>query len=448
MMSSSSWSPLFRDTDDGSSQEPRPATISAIVAIAEALEVPRDDLGDSRPPSQSVDLVDGSAGVALLFAYLSLASRRVPELGDPERWAEAASAQLDHAIEGAGSLPLSPELAAGLTGVAWSMAHVAAVLGFEAEIPESLDAGLVGLVASRPWRGDLDLVSGLVGLGVYFLERLPHPLAERGLLEIVERLSERAHRDADGIAWHTPARVLPEPKRQQFPAGYFDLGVAHGLAGVISFLAGAHAAGVAPHASRELLEGAVAWLLARRRETTHENGLPWAHVPGLAPRPARSAWCYGDPGIGVVLLRAGGGCGREDWAAQGHELVRAAAKRAPSITGVVDAGLCHGSAGLLHMLHRAQRAAPDPEIRQAMDAWLRWTLTDPVRGGPEPVPGLRARVHRRGEPAWVEERGLLNGAAGVGLALLATVSDVAPAWDRVLLLSGREQAPAVEEVER
>jgi hypothetical protein len=32
--------------------------------------------------------------------------------------------------------------------------------------------------------------------------------------------------------------------------------------------------------------------------------------------------------------------------------------------------------------------------------------------------------------------GFLTGAAGVGLALLAAISDVEPEWDRVLLLSG------------
>ena len=35
----------------------------------------------------------------------------------------------------------------------------------------------------------------------------------------------------------------------------------------------------------------------------------------------------------------------------------------------------------------------------------------------------------------MSEPGFLTGAAGIALALLAAVSDVEPAWDRVLLVS-------------
>jgi hypothetical protein len=41
-----------------------------------------------------------------------------------------------------------------------------------------------------------------------------------------------------------------------------------------------------------------------------------------------------------------------------------------------------------------------------------------------------------GEGAWRAEPGILTGAAGVGLALLAAATPIAPAWDRMLLLSG------------
>ncbi|MFM7431585.1 MAG: hypothetical protein ACKO1F_17035, partial [Flammeovirgaceae bacterium] len=36
---------------------------------------------------------------------------------------------------------------------------------------------------------------------------------------------------------------------------------------------------------------------------------------------------------------------------------------------------------------------------------------------------------------WVEFDGLLEGSAGIGLALLSAISDIEPKWDRCLLLS-------------
>jgi lantibiotic modifying enzyme len=433
MQHESRWEPLPRRDGDAAR---RARLLAAIAAVAEALETPVTDLGHARPPSQAVDLADGSAGTALLFAYLSRASRGVSELGDPDRWAEVASHHLEHAIQGVGAIALGPGLFAGFTGVAWSMAHVARMLEIEIEIPDSIDSGLIDLVTARWSSESYDLVSGLVGLGVYFLERLPHPLASRGLLAILERLAELAHRDTNGIAWHTPPQKLPEPQRRQFPEGYYDLGLAHGLAGVVAFLVRAHAAGIAERCSLELLEGAVAWLLAHELDARQGGGFPWAHVPGRAPRPARAAWCYGDPGIGIALLQAATWLRRPAWAIRARSLVEAAARRLRETSGIVDISVCHGSAGLLHMVNRVHQRMPSPALRDAIDVWLDWTLDARTEAPGPAVAGFRALTHQQGELVWVAERGLLNGAAGVGLVLLGIVSDVTPAWDRVLLLSG------------
>ena len=40
-----------------------------------------------------------------------------------------------------------------------------------------------------------------------------------------------------------------------------------------------------------------------------------------------------------------------------------------------------------------------------------------------------------GEYEWLDDPGLLTGATGVGLALLAAATAIEPAWDRILLVS-------------
>jgi hypothetical protein len=44
---------------------------------------------------------------------------------------------------------------------------------------------------------------------------------------------------------------------------------------------------------------------------------------------------------------------------------------------------------------------------------------------------------------WAADAGFLTGAAGIGLALLASVTSVEPEWDRLLLVAipPREQRP-------
>ncbi|HEX7277236.1 MAG TPA: lanthionine synthetase LanC family protein, partial [Acidimicrobiales bacterium] len=91
----------------------------------------------------------------------------------------------------------------------------------------------------------------------------------------------------------------------------------------------------------------------------------------------------------------------------------AAAARPIQDAGVVDAGLCHGAAGLLHVSNRLYQATGDERQAAAARRWLEPALTLPVAGA-----------------------GFLEGRAGVGLALLAATTDVEPEWDRILLLSG------------
>jgi lanthionine synthetase-like protein len=105
-----------------------------------------------------------------------------------------------------------------------------------------------------------DLVSGLVGVAVEQVQRQAFPRDERVLPAILKTLFAAAEPGAKGIRWKTYAsQVNIEPHQvTQFPEGVYDLGMAHGLCGVIAFLSD-----VAPreHAGLEVfrvLQGACA----------------------------------------------------------------------------------------------------------------------------------------------------------------------------------------------
>jgi hypothetical protein len=60
----------------------------------------------------------------------------------------------------------------------------------------------------------------------------------------------------------------------------------------------------------------------------------------------------------------------------------------------------------------------------------------------EGVGGFRAQLpDERERLVWIDDPGFLTGAAGIGLALLAAVSPVEPAWDRLLLAALPPPAP-------
>jgi hypothetical protein len=97
---------------------------------------------------------------------------------------------------------------------------------------------------------------------------------------------------------------------------------------------------------------------------------------------------------------------------------------------VIDAGLCHGAAGIAHLLNRFSQATGDLELARAADAWFGRALamrrTDSVAGFPRGIPV-------NGVLTWEPAADLLTGATGVALALHAAISPIEPAWDQLML---------------
>lgn len=403
--------------------------------IAEALETWSPGEAPSRRPSDpGFAIGGGTAGQALFHGYLAEAG-----VEGAERQAERADQLLERAIESLATVPMRPGLYAGFTGVAWAAEHLGRLGGAEEEaededMNEEIDRALLTALERGSWVGDYDLISGLVGFGVYALERVPRPSAVRCLEAIVDRLEETAESNGQGTTWFTPPEALPAISREQTPLGCYNVGVAHGVPGILPLLADACRLGIREERARPLLEGAVRWLVSQHLGEHRGACYPSWIGPGLEPRPSRLAWCYGDPGIAATLLYAARVMGVEEWESAALEIATHAAEARPEDAGVRDAGLCHGAFGLAHIYNRIHQAAGGELFAEAARLWYRLGLEmrQPDRGiaGFEtwsPNPGL--------EPGWESDPGFLTGVSGIGLALLAGVTPVEPEWDRLLLVA-------------
>ena len=212
------------------------------------------------------------------------------------------------------------------------------------------------------------------------------------------------------------------PERPRDPRAYHNLGVAHGVAGVVGLLG--RAAAQLP-TLREDCRRAVRWLLAQRiRRTFPQFGMV-AGQNEATPYWYRPAWCYGDLGIASVLAAAGDRCGEPEWVREGSRLGIGVATTAPVMSET--SSICHGAAGNAHMFARLYQRTGDMEFRNAAESWYRLVFQQfNDRGGFGGVD--RWPIHIRAGT------GFLRGEAGVVLALIASVSDGDPAWDSLLLL--------------
>jgi lantibiotic modifying enzyme len=355
-----------------------------------------------------VDLAHGAAGVAVFFDYLASSG-----LGPATSYAEDA---LERAFQAVADRPMLPGLHEGFTGIAWAAQHV---LGDCDDVVGDIDSAVLELTRRSPWRGRYDLVSGLIGLGVYALERRPHGAAEAILDNVVARLDELAEPAGTGRSVRTPFEAVHFELRSVVGNGCYTTGVAHGVAAAIGLLGS-----VSGDRASRLRQALAAWLASVADPQPDGSTYP-PFVANRGPRPGLGrrgmVWCSGDLGIAAAVLRAGRAAG--DLALE--ELAVAAAHRATlgSVPGEVsEPTLCHGTAGLLHLYNRLYQATGQAVFRDAAAHWLDDTLALCERDD-----GSLLSELARDRP------GLLTGAAGIGLALLAAIADREPRWDIVLL---------------
>jgi lantibiotic modifying enzyme len=370
------------------------------------------------------------AECSILLRYASLSLER-PDL-------ESEVGRFTHlAAEAMADARLGPGLHGGFVGIAWALRHLySAAPWFADERPTSeIDEAMDKLLerASTPLM-EYDLIGGLVGVGVYLLGRLPDSNARLSLDRVIDHLTFLSIAQEAGVTWFRAPPLLGPLERLPSPDGHFNLGIAHGVPGILAFLARAYACGIRRERTERLLRGGASWVLGQMTSTEGAR-FPSVVQPGEMPRAARSAWCYGDPGVLVALYAVANALGDPELTAKSLDLARASAMRPAEECGVKDAGLCHGAAGLGHLYNRFFQCTRDELFAEVARAWFERALAMRQTGAPFDgyrVWGTAAAVES--EPEWADDPGLLTGATGIGLALIAASTNVLPSWDQLLLL--------------
>lgn len=401
---------------------------SALDSLSKAiLGVKPEDL---RGPS----IASGHAGFTLAHAYLA-------PFFPKRKHGEGMQVMINAAMESIASRPSSPSLLSGFVGLAWVVQHLQGdeIVPEDEDPNTSIDAELGQWLDHSPWKQPFDLIEGLVGLGIYGMERLPHESGRRILEKVVDRFEDSASKEKKGIAWATDTSWIPEVYRGDRPPRYFDLGLAHGQAGVLAILAAAAAAGVAKKKAEKLLDGAIDWFVAQRLPENPQSRFPTWVLPDKTPDVARDAWCYGDPGIAVALLSGAQALKHKKLEALALDVAHHAVKRDKSDTMTIDSGLCHGSFGNAQIFLRLHRMTGDKAFGDRARFFIERGLgqrnahkTRESKG----FAGFHAYdVGQDLKPQWQSDPGFLTGGAGIALVLAAALSpsDEDPGWDRVLL---------------
>lgn len=379
-------------------------------------------------------LASGWSGLALLFEH---ADRCQPGEG----WADEARDALNRAAQSIAAQPnrLPPGLAAGWAGVGFVSNYLSRggqhyrawrrELGPRLE-RSCLDAATKVDGVQAGWEfADFDQISGVAGVIAGLLGK--DPPASFG--SVTRAMTEGTLRQPGQPPWATPTSLLPDSMvNDRYPHGVVNLGLAHGLAGVVAALALAlreDAAGAGGESALTIATDTLVSAVGQYDGTpTLPHLLPLGSA-GVHERPGRSAWCYGPPGAAGALSLAGAVLRQPHITRLANDLLVAAVTRPPDIACLGTPTFCHGIGGVLQIAARmavetvdARVAALVPPLCADLLKFFDPTTEFGFRAlGPN---GMRG-----------DEAGFLNGAAGIGLVLLSISHSPDPGWDRAVLLS-------------
>lgn len=276
----------------------------------------------------------------------------------------------------------------------------------------------------RPEMREFDLVRGLAGLATYHLTRHPDHEVTRGVLAYLARLTEPLAGVGPLPPWWVSVAPNGEPS-PEYPQGHGNMGISHGISAALAVLSLAQLRGLGTTATGEAIARIHSWTDQWRQggpDTPWWPGLITAGQAGsgrvdpeLRPVPS---WCYGVGGTARAQQLAGMALADPGVRQVAENAMLAVLRDSGQRGRLTEPGLCHGTAGLLHCAWRMSADARTPGIREALPA-LAADVTS----------GLRRRPPT--------EAGLLDGLAGVALALhtIGTGSAPAPCWDSFLALA-------------
>ena len=385
-----------------------------------------EDYGDF----EDIGVLTGSTGVALFHFYYS-------KLMQEEANATIGSEIIVDAIEKINAGYNVPTFCSGIAGAAWAIQLLQEEDFIDLDTDDLL-SGLDGFLDKSLQIDDqynyYDFLHGAIGIGYYFLKRYENTDAlqlktnyKNALLKIISRLKDMAQIDNNAAKWESNL-VFNEKLR-----GY-NLSLSHGISSIINFFSRLSEHEDFKKITFLLLQQSVNYVTKYYNSNTKSSSCfpDWITIDDKKSESARLAWCYGDLGIAISLWRAAKilkDQGVSDMSLA--VLKRSAIRRDVEEARIMDAGLCHGSYGVMHIYSYMYKETNNPLFKETAEYWMQKSIEMATHSN-----GLAGYCQWYGGPqsGWRKETNLLEGIAGIGLALISYVAPFKTKWDECLMI--------------
>lgn len=353
-------------------------------------------------------LIAGDSAAALFFSYYKRFSNR-------EEFSQSAQQKIDEILDRLVNYEgdYDTSFGYGLAGIGWLFQHLLKVNPEldEVEIPDDFRKLIAWSTIESINQKNYDFFVGAVGRALFFYSDSNAEIKNKLLFDFLSRFPELSVRqESNGLSW--------------FSSGDEDcnLGLSHGIASIIVLLSKLLHSGINTANTTRLLDGTITYLLSLQSNRSDSLSV-FPNTSESIGYNSRLAWCYGDLGISMALLQAGISSQNENWIRQAMTILRRTTLRTNLEANFVsDPFFCHGAIGIAHIFNRVYQYSKEESFLVSSRYWANIAL--------EMIETQNILSDQS-----IVAPDLLDGFAGLGLSLIALVSDIEPQWDACLLLS-------------
>lgn len=317
----------------------------------------------------------------------------------------------------------------GIAGFGWLLNHLQKHEFAEVDenIFSEIDKSLAGVIFEELKVGNHDYLHGSLGMFLYYIDRISKKANRKIMERYVSGLNKLKRVNDNGMYWDAYSAL--DGKITTYTA---NLGLSHGVPGILAVLSKYHMASK-DELSLYLIKKTSSFLLSTKNQYDMISIFPYSYdTKGQKSSSSRLGWCYGDLGVAISLLHAGKAVGDEYIRNEAIEIASHSLKRKDiKENSIVDAGLCHGTAGIAQIFKSFYFETGDLKFLEAANFWFGQTiaLINEREGLATGYCKWDSKI------GYVNCYGMLEGISGVGLSLLSAINSTQLSWDESLLIS-------------
>jgi lantibiotic biosynthesis protein len=292
---------------------------------------------------------------------------------------------------------------------------------------------------------DYDLMEGIAGILIYLKDEKDRDnelklLFDEAVEYLINLCGEFEHGDIRIPNWYIPSKnQFLKSEEKAFPEGNFNLGISHGITGVLSSLVMCIEDYHDIHSIKSAISFLSDWLI--ENVTGGGDCLYWKKKLSLTSYKKGDSdyqdslnfsWCYGDLSVARVLWKAGKALKNDDYKDFSMRIFTASFKEMKKYN-LVSSTYCHGIAGILHTVIEMSEDTKIPLFKEMEEFFVNELLTNFDHNSEFGFCDTELYMNVKNE---FNKPGLLTGNTGIYLVLLYYLNRKSyTGWEKLFLVN-------------